>query len=54
MAKTETYTTPMFLVYADESGERHFQSWADLVSVGTLIDPETGEDMECVGWCLER
>jgi hypothetical protein len=34
------------LVYTDKSGTEHRQSVADLVEVGTLIDPEDGEDME--------
>jgi len=40
----------MFLVYADSNGEHHYQYWADVATVGGLIDPETGEDMELIGW----
>ena len=36
------------LWYRDENGGLHSQSVADLVDVGTLIDPETGDDMEIV------
>lgn len=43
----------MWLVYVDAHGGRHFQPWHDVVSVGTLIDPDTGEDMETVGWTTE-
>lgn len=39
-----------FLVYADENGGQHYQPVADVVSVGTLIDPDSGDDMELVGW----
>ena len=44
------YTTPLWLVYEDETGTKHYQPYADVVSVGTLIDPETGYDMPIVGW----
>ena len=40
----------MVLVYKSENGEFHTQEWQDLVESGTLIDPETGDDMEIVGW----
>ena len=43
-------TTDMFLIYRDETGEEHYQPWQDIVSSGTLIDPETGDDMELIGW----
>lgn len=43
-------TDSMWLVYKDEQGNEHFQNWQDLTDVGTLIDPETGEDMDLVGW----
>lgn len=46
-------TKAMWLVYVDGNGDRHFQPWRDVVSVGTLIDPDTGEDMETVGWTTE-
>ncbi|MCV7174842.1 hypothetical protein [Mycolicibacterium sphagni] len=41
--------TPMWLVYADEHGERHYQPWADVATAGTLSDDD-GEDMELIGW----
>lgn len=48
-----TYTdAPMWLVYLDTEGDEHYQPWEDLVEAGTLIDPQTGEDMEMVGWTL--
>jgi len=40
----------MWLVYVADNGENHFQPWQDLMSAGTLIDPESGDDMEMVGW----
>ena len=46
-----TYRTDrMWLVYVDENGRLHYQQWEDLVDCGTLIDPETQQDMEIVGW----
>lgn len=33
------------LVYVDEQGEKHTQPASDIVYVGTLIDPDTGDDM---------
>ena len=38
------------LVYVDENGDRHYQPVGDVTQVGTLIDSETGDDMELVGW----
>lgn len=43
-------TSSMFLVYQDSEGRQFSQHWEDLTNMGTLIDPETGEDMELVGW----
>lgn len=43
-------TSSMWLVYADSEGGHHYQPWQDLEESGTLIDPETGDDMEMVGW----
>lgn len=43
-------TRGMWLVYVDFNGNRHYQPWQDLTSAGTLIDPESGDDMEVVGW----
>ena len=43
----------MWLVYVDAEGERHYQPWQDLQESGTLIDGETGEDMEMIGWATE-
>lgn len=40
----------IFLVYENENGERFFQSIFDLNEAGTLIDPETGDDMYVIGW----
>lgn len=49
----EIRTGDMWLVYKDAEGNQHDQSWKDVVEVGTLIDPETGDDMEIVGWTFE-
>lgn len=43
-------TSDMWLVYVAANGDKHFQPWRDVTSAGTLIDPETGDDMEMVGW----
>lgn len=40
---------PMWLIYADANGERHYQPWQDVATAGTLIDGD-GDDMELVGW----
>ncbi|QBP33369.1 hypothetical protein SEA_BRUTONGASTER_155 [Gordonia phage BrutonGaster] len=46
-------TDGMWLVYVDAAGNEHAQPWGDLTTAGTLIDPETGDDMEIVGWMTE-
>ena len=43
-------TEDMWLVYQDKSGNLYYQHWSEVVEVGGLIDPETDEDMEIVGW----
>ncbi len=43
-------TSPMWLVYKDESGALHYQPYEDVASAGTLIDADSGNDMELVGW----
>ena len=48
--KSEINTTDMFLIYKADNGEHYYQHWMDVVNDGTLIDPETGEDMKVVGW----
>lgn len=40
----------MELVYRDADGNEHRQPWREVSEVGTLIDPETGDDMELGGW----
>lgn len=47
-------TSDMFLVYRDEEGILHTQHWSDLVEVGTLINPDTGDDMELIGWTTDQ
>lgn len=43
----------MWLVYVDDNGNRHHQHWRDIAEVGNLIDPESGEDMDLLGWTTE-
>lgn len=43
-------TTEMYLVYRDEQGRFYCQQWEDISVAGTLIDPDSGDDMELVGW----
>lgn len=43
-------TRAMWLAYVDRDGGRHYQPWQDVTEVGTLIDPDSGDDMEMVGW----
>jgi hypothetical protein len=43
----------MFLVYVSQDGDYYYQSWQELTQSGTLIDPETGDDMELVGWTTD-
>ena len=42
------------LVYRDSEGNEHMQPVTDLVDVGTLIDPETGDDMEVYGVLIPK
>ena len=42
----------LILVYQNEDGDLFEQNAADLVYSGTLIDPETGDDLDLVGWKL--
>ena len=40
----------LVLIYQNENGDRFEQCASDLVYSGTLIDPETGDDLDLVGW----
>lgn len=40
----------LILVYRDEDGGLHEQFAVDLPNCGTLIDPDSGDDMDLVGW----
>lgn len=42
----------MHIVYTDEKGHLYDQPLSDLPDVGTLIDPDTGDDMEIIGYKL--
>lgn len=50
----EYNTSEMYLVYRDESGSLLPQSWGEIVQNGTLIDPDTGDDLDIVGWTTEK
>lgn len=43
-------TPEKHLVYTDASGEHHYQPVSDIPYSGTLIDPDTGDDMDVSGW----
>lgn len=34
------------LIYIDSSGQEHSQFVSELIEIGTLIDPDTGDDMD--------
>lgn len=40
------------LVYLDKEGKKYYQHWDDLQESGTLINPETGEDLKLIGWAI--
>ena len=42
------------LIYVDSEGRTHEQVLADVFEVGTLIDPETGDDMFALGAEVRR
>lgn len=42
----------MHIVYTDEQKRLYEQPLSDLSDVGTLIDPDTGDDMEIIGYKL--
>lgn len=48
-----TNTEDMWLVYRTQSGDSYYQPWQDLQESGTLVDPDTDEDMELVGWTTD-
>lgn len=43
-------TNPMFLIYQNPDGRLFLQDWRELTQMGTLVDPETGEYLELIGW----
>ncbi len=43
-------TSTMHLIYQNHKGQEFSQHWLDLTEMGTLVDPETGEDLELIGW----
>lgn len=48
-----TNTEDMWLVYRDSQGHEHLQLWSDIPEVGGLIEWDTGDDMELIGWTTE-
>lgn len=40
----------IMLQYRAEDGTTYTQPLSDITEAGTLIDPETGDDLELVGW----
>lgn len=44
----------LVLIYRDAEDVLHEQPATDLTDVGTLIDPETGDDMAPVGWRIQH
>lgn len=46
-------TSDMFLVYRDAKGNFHKQHWSDVVEVGSLIDPDTEDVLELLGWTTD-
>jgi hypothetical protein len=43
-------TADMWLVYRDSKGHKHYQSWREIVDAGSLVDPDTDDDMDVIGW----
>lgn len=46
----EIETGDLYLVYRDDQDNYHYQPWEEIDSTGNLIDPESGEPYEIVGW----
>ncbi|SEC65354.1 Uncharacterised protein (plasmid) [Tsukamurella tyrosinosolvens] len=44
------HTGPMWLVYRSDTGKYFAQLWGEVPTAGGLIDPDTGDDLEVVGW----
>lgn len=44
----------LVLIYQNENGDLFEQRATDLVSSGTLTDPETGEDLDLIGWVADK
>lgn len=51
--KVAATTSAMYLVYAAENGQLHYQHWQDVTHVGGLIDPDTDLDMQIIGWTTD-
>ena len=49
---TTIRTDSMYLVYQADDGTLYYQLWSDVSEIGGLVDPETGDDMELIGWSL--
>jgi hypothetical protein len=50
MSAQRVFTADMWLVYADDGGKLNYQPWQDVDTAGPLIDAESGDDMELIGW----
>lgn len=47
-------TTDITLIYRNLDGEEFEQPLSDLPEAGILIDPESGDDLELLGWKFTR
>lgn len=49
---SEINTADMFIVYKDKNGQFSYQHYIDQLNDGNLIDEDTGDDLEAIGWTL--
>lgn len=47
-------TKPLFLVYEADDGAQFLQPFEDVVTCGGLLDPDTDEELEVVGWITDE
>lgn len=47
-------TGPLFLVYEAEDGAQFLQPFEDVATCGELLDPDTDEELEVVGWITDK
>lgn len=48
MDRNAFHPSEVAVIYRSEDGEEYTQTVSDIAEVGTLIDPETGDDMEII------